>query len=115
MVLRLIIYAIASASGLLLIKRAISGQLTLNFRQMALIICSPGFVIGFTLYLGAFLYWLYLLSQHELSRATPIASGLIMSFTVVFGVFFLKEKLLPINILGIILIQMGVLMVSYGK
>jgi len=113
MILKLIAYALASASGLMLIKKSVSKLSSLNYQQIASILFSWNFSIGFMLYLGSFLYWLYLLSRYELSRIFPIVSGLVILFTVIFSIFFLREKLLLINVLGIGLMQVSIVMISY--
>ena len=115
MIIGLILYALASASGLILIKKSLSELPTLGLRQIAGVVFSGTFAIGFVLYLAAFLYWLYMLIHYELSKAFPIASGLMMLFTVVLAAFFLREKLSLINILGIVLMQISIVMINYGR
>ncbi len=115
MILRLITYSLTSALGLMLIKRSMSKLQVLDLQQIMGIIRTWDFAVGFTLYLAAFLYWLYLLSNYELSRAFPIAGGLVMLFIVVFSVLFLNERLILVNILGIILMQVSIVMINYGR
>lgn len=115
MILSLMIYALLSAFGLMLIKASMSKLLALNLQQIIRVIFGWNFAIGFVLYFAGFLYWLYLLSHYELSKAFPIASGLVMLFTVIFSVLLLRERLLLINIFGIVLMQISIVMISYGQ
>jgi multidrug transporter EmrE-like cation transporter len=66
------------------------------------------------LYLISIVFWLKGLSGISLTRAYPFQS---LGYVLVFGLsyFFLNEKFSMIQILGIIIICLGILILSFAK
>jgi multidrug transporter EmrE-like cation transporter len=91
-------YVLASAAGLVLIKRADT-------------LVSWRFAAGFALYGAGFLVWLWLLRRLPLSVAFPTAAGSLIAATVLGGYLFLGERLAVAQVIGIALILAGIVLV----
>ena len=66
---------------------------------------------GIGCYIVSMLFWLYVLSKMEMSRAYPLVSiGYV--FTLIIGWFFLGESVTVGKLLGIFFIMVGVFFVS---
>lgn len=91
-------YVLASAAGLVLIKRADT-------------VSSWRFVAGFVLYGAGFLVWLWLLRRLPLSVAFPTAAGALIAATILGGYLFLDEKLVSAQAVGIAFILVGIVLV----
>lgn len=76
-------------------------------------ICTPYVFLGFSLYAISAIIWLHILSQVRLSIAYPSIS---MSYVVVviLSSVFLKEKVHPVTIAGLVLICFGVSLIGIG-
>lgn len=68
---------------------------------------------GISAYALSMLFWLYVLSQMELSKAYPLASiGYII--TMLLGFFLLNESFNLIKIIGALFIVFGVIFINNG-
>lgn len=63
---------------------------------------------GLLLYGISFILWLFVISKIKLNTAYPIATSLNFSLVVIFSWLFLKEQMLPVQILGIAVIIFGI-------
>ncbi|MCX6760666.1 MAG: SMR family transporter [Candidatus Nealsonbacteria bacterium] len=63
---------------------------------------------GLFLYGISFILWLFVISKIKLNTAYPIATSLNFSLVVIFSWLFLKEQMLPVQILGIAVIVFGI-------
>lgn len=79
------------------------------------VLFTPQFIIGGILYVAATLIYVWLFSKFPYYQVqlTLITFSLILS-TLVSSLFF-KEYLLPINYLGIFILLLGVLLVTFKK
>lgn len=69
--------------------------------------------IGLISYGFSMVFWLYVLSQLELSKAYPLASlGYVI--TMLIGAFLLGESINTYKIIGLILIVLGVIFINRG-
>jgi len=93
------VYTFLSAFGLYKIKVAES-YLDLHF------------LVGFSCYLAGFLIWFYILRITPLSVAFPVAAGLLMIATSLFGVLLLNEAYNFYKLVGGILIFAGIVFIS---
>jgi len=71
-------------------------------------------IIGFSLYFLSAVFWLFVLSKFNLSKAYPFAS-LGYVFTLMIGFYFLNEPVNLMSVLAIILIISGVFVLSYSN
>ncbi len=107
----LVIYALVSASGLIMIKHAlkeitfesITGFLSQAFQSWMLI-------VGFVLYLAGFMIWMYLLKQRDLSFIFPIVAGALYVAVFILSAIFLREQIGYMKILGATLILGGIIL-----
>ncbi len=93
-----VIYAGVSGYGLLLLKQA---ELGFNSRL----------ILGGILYGLGFLVWLWILREHPLSVAFPVAAGSLMIATQLFGMS-IGEPLSVVKFVGILVILGGIWIVS---
>jgi drug/metabolite transporter (DMT)-like permease len=114
--LLLIIYALTSTAGLVLIKLAgqngapisfVDGRLHLNF--------GPYAIIGIFLYGVSFLLYTYLISKNDLSYIIPISTALIYIGIFFASYFLFHEALTALKITGILLILGGVVLLHLSK
>lgn len=95
-------YSIISAYGLYRIKLS---SLQLN----------TDLFVGSLCYGSGFIIWLVILKLLPLSVAFPAASSGLLIFTMLFGLFFLKESITLIQSAGILLIIVGIIFVFYNN
>jgi multidrug transporter EmrE-like cation transporter len=88
-------YAMISAFGLYKLK-ATSDWVSIDF------------FVGLLFYGFGFLMWIYILRIFPLSIAFPIAAGSLVVATQLISYLLLKEPFSQLNILGIILIVIGI-------
>jgi len=74
------------------------------------------FIVRFVLYGLGFLLWLYILKEHTLSTAFPVAESCLIVATQMIGYFFLQEPFRGTKITGTLFIIVGtVLMFVQGE
>lgn len=114
--LPLIIYAVTSTAGLVLIKLAgqtgapisfVDGKLQLNFGLYA--------VLGIFLYGVSFLLYTYLITKNDLSYIIPISTALVYVGIFLASYFLFHEAITALKITGILLILGGVILLNLGK
>jgi multidrug transporter EmrE-like cation transporter len=70
-------------------------------------------IFGLCLYVVSFLMYTIVLAMFDLSKVSPMAGGIVMVVSVMFGVLILKEKLTLHNIMGIALVIAGVIVMNW--
>jgi len=70
-------------------------------------------IIGLSFYALSMVFWLYVLSKMQLSKAYPMVS-LGYVFTMFLGYFLLNESLSAFKLIGIMLVICGVIFISRG-
>jgi len=60
-------------------------------------------LIGVVFYMAATIFWAFSLKYQSLSKAVVIFAVLTLIVGVLVGVFFYKEPLTPLNIIGVVL------------
>jgi len=108
------IYLIFTTAGIFLMKLggnslALTLKNGITFKIGYLTLC------GFVCYLFSFLLWQKLLTTFDLSYIVPITTGISQIIIVCIGYFFFKEQLSGTNILGILLVIVGVVLLSMKK
>lgn len=109
-----ILYLIFTTSGLTLMKLggdSIKISLTnfLGFRIGYLTL------LGFILYAISFLLWQKLLTMFELSQIVPIVTAIVQIIVFIIGILIFKEKINLYNVIGIVVLLIGILLLSYKK
>lgn len=111
----LMIYVLASSLGMVLIKKGGSdtyihfGKSGLNFQ----ISCT--IIIGIVFYVLSFLLWIYILQLFNLTYISPIAYGITYVFIMIFSYILLKESVNKEQIIGVVLIVMGIFIASFKQ
>ncbi|MDP2946977.1 MAG: SMR family transporter [Nanoarchaeota archaeon] len=101
----------------LCLKKGVLGLGDLNFSfdnfisLFSRILQNYWLVSGIFLIGISFIFWLFVISRIKLNLAYPIATGLNVALIVIFSWIFLKEHLLPIQILGIVVIIFGIFLI----
>lgn len=113
--LLLVIYVICSALGMILIKSG--GQAVgLNIDKIGLgIKCSWVFILGVSLYLLSFILWTIILQKFSLTYISPISYGILFVVTAILSYFMLNETMNVTQVIGVIMIIVGVIVASMGK
>lgn len=74
---------------------------------------TPVIVAGFALIFGGSLFWLVVISKWNLSLAYPLLSiSYIASLFI--GALFLNEVLTPLRILGVLVVVVGVVLITWS-
>lgn len=114
--LMLIIYALTSTAGLILLKFAgqtgapisfIEGKLHLNFGIFA--------ISGIFLYGVSFLLYTYLIAKNDLSYIIPLSTALVYIGIFLASYFLFHEVLTAVKVAGIMLILGGVILLNLGN
>ncbi len=115
MIFKLIAYLILTVSGLFLFKKGGNTtkiQLSLSEFSLSLSLTT---LLGIICYGISFILWLNIIKNNKLSYIYPVANGLVTVMTILGGVFLFKEKIFPVQVIGIILIIVGVILVYYKR
>lgn len=110
----IIIYMCLTTGGLFLLK---SGGDSLMLSLKNGINFKIGYVstLGFLCYICSFLLWQKLLTSYDLSYIVPITTGIIQIVIILIGHFVFKETINLINLIGIVLVIIGVIFISIKK
>ena len=111
----LVVYAIASSLGLLLIKTGLAGTPSLSLATFVAALGSVRFVLGFALYVLSFVVWILVLASMPLSTAYPLAIGLTMAGSMLGAVFLLGERLDLAKLCGAALVLAAVVLFTLGS
>jgi drug/metabolite transporter (DMT)-like permease len=111
-ILLFLLYALSSGSGLILLKRAVSGVKIEYSIKGILNIISLELVIGFILYAIGFVCWMVILSKMKLNIAFPVAMSLFFIVSALGSYFILKEPFTPKIIIGIVVCLIGIILVT---
>lgn len=109
-----IVHALLTVTGLLLLKTSVNLFVRFNFDNLTQLF-NLKFALGLTFYLTAFFVSLIILNKYPLGVAASIMMSLSIVISVVFGYFFLNEKISIQIIVGLSLLLAGILTVYYGK
>lgn len=93
-------------------KSAVKDVTEWNLYTLYRVILSFHFILGGVLYVAATGFWLILLSKLPLSVAYPMQS-LSYIIGIIAGVFLFKEVINTHQVLGVILILIGVILLSW--
>jgi drug/metabolite transporter (DMT)-like permease len=105
-------YIAISTSGMLFLKLGSSGTEFALQNGILSMTMNLKLVVGLCLYVVSFLMYTIVLAIFDLSKISPMAGGIVMLVSVIFGVLILKEKLTLQNIIGIALVIAGVVIMN---
>ena len=107
------IYLLLTVSGIVIFKlganqnlefKSVSGNLAFSFNYKV--------ILGLLAYICSFLLYMFLVSKFDLSYIVPIATGIVYILTLLSSVYIFKDKLNTYNIIGVILVLIGVVLVN---
>lgn len=110
----LLVSILSTVTAQLFLKRGVLDLGNLNISINSFLGLIPRIFQNVWLLGGLFLYgisfflWLFIISKIKLNTAYPIAASLNFSLVVIFSWLFLKEQILPVQILGIAVIIFGI-------
>jgi multidrug transporter EmrE-like cation transporter len=110
----LLVSVLSTVTAQLFLKRGVLDLGNINISINSFLGLIPRILQNVWLLAGLFLYgisfflWLFIISKIKLNTAYPIATSLNFSLIVIFSWLFLKEQLLPVQILGIAAIMFGI-------
>lgn len=108
------LYIILASSGLILFKLG-----STNGTQIKILSFTINFswkmLLGILCYGFSFLLWLYIVSQMNLTIAMPLSVALVNTLVIVESCLILKEKITLIQGIGIFIVIIGVITMTYGK
>lgn len=108
-----LIAAAISAAGQILLKHAMAKHGLIEFSPIGLfrLLVEPRLILALTLYAGALLAWLHVLSKVPLSTAYPLLA-ITYAIVPVLSLIFFDEKIYQTQVIGICLILMGVALIG---
>ncbi len=107
----LILYVLASTSGVVLIKKFFEASHYENFQGFLAQLFNSQLIFGILLYVTGFLIWLYVLSRMNLNTAYPVAITLSFIAVILASALVLKEPLTVNIISGTLLCLIGVILI----
>ncbi|WP_195980089.1 EamA family transporter [Clostridium butyricum] len=108
----LFVYALLGALGMALIKKGGSNSSINKLNKMINVSLDYKFILGIIMYITSFVLWIIILQLFPIVYISPIAYGINFIFIAFFAFLFLKEKMRLMQIIGVIIIILGVLLVS---
>ena len=106
------IYAVVSATGLLLIKIGTDKTEFAIQKELISLQTSPMLVLGLALYICSFILAIYVVSNMKLSVFYPVGTGVILVLTSIMSVLVLKEHMGVMQIIGAVLILCGIVFMN---
>lgn len=109
-----ILYLFFTTSGLTLmklggdsIKLSLTGSFAFKIGYLT--------ILGFVLYAISFLIWQKLLTIFDLNQIVPIITAIVQIIVFTIGIIVFKEKVNIYNIIGLVVLLIGILLLSYKK
>jgi small multidrug resistance pump len=104
----LIIYILASSTGVLTIKSFFNQTTYQDLSEFAHLLVDMRLIGGVVLYIIGFLAWLYVLSKMNLNTAYPVAVTLSFITILILSILVLKEKFTANILIGTVLCIVGI-------
>lgn len=108
-----LIYILFASFGQILFKLGTNKKFDFSFLNGNINIgLNINSIIGIVLYLVSFLLFTFILSKFDLTYILPILTGILCTFTFVLSIVVLGEKVNIIQIIGMVLIAVGIIFVN---
>ncbi len=108
----LLLYVIAGALGMVLIKKGGTALKIWNENGIVSLTVSWIFIFGIIAYLLSFLIWIYILQIFPLTYISPVSYGLVFIAIAIFSKLILKTDITKEQIFGAAFIILGILLAS---
>jgi small multidrug resistance pump len=105
----IVIYAVLSSLGILLIKVSAFDVSKIKFVSAGSLLTA---IAGLVLYLGSFLIWLWIIRISQVSIAFPVAVSFASALIAVLSWAFLKESFEVKNLLALVVIGAGIYLLT---
>lgn len=109
------IYILASAMGMVLIKKGGSNTSITFSKSLFGFQITWVMIVGILFYLVSFVLWMYILQLFKLTYISPVAYGMTYIFIMLFSRIFLGETINKNQIIGVVMIVAGIVVASYKK
>lgn len=107
------LYVLLASSGLVLFKLG-SGNATMHLKLFSFSLnFSWKTIFGIMCYGCSFLLWLYIVSNMNLTLAMPLSVALVNTLVILESCLLLKEKIAPMQGIGIFIVLVGVIMITW--
>ena len=80
-------------------------------KSIFLLLISPYMLSGIIIYLGATIYWMYLLGKFEYSSVYPTLISFACFNAMILGVLFFRESVTILKCIGVLLIISGIYLI----
>lgn len=87
--------------------------LAMTIKEILCVLLSPNIIVGVILYAFSMIMFLHLLSRYAMSVVVPLAA-MTYIFNVFAARFYLNEEISQLQLIGILLIIVGIGLVSKG-
>lgn len=111
-ILSIIIYLLCSTSGLTLIKLGTEGTKISFINGLIDMTFNWKLIVGFIVYVISFILYTLVISKYNLSYIYPILTALLFILVMLSSAFVLKENISTLQIVGVIIIIIGVLLTT---
>lgn len=112
LIILLLAYAISGALGMALIKRGGKGSFIRSIDKKINMKLDYELFLGIALYILSFILWISVLQLLPIVYISPIAYGLNFIFIALSAFIILKEKVVFMEVVGVLTIIIGVVLVS---
>ncbi len=109
-----VIYILLTTGGLIFMKLG-GNSLVISIKNAIEFKIGYLTLLGLILYIISFLLWQKLLISFDLSYIVPITTGISQIMILIIGYFIFKESINFYNILGVLLIIIGILLISLKR
>ncbi len=108
-------YVLLASSGLILFKLgSTNNNLTLNIFGLS-INYSIKMILGLLCYGFSFILWMLIVGKMNLTIAMPLSVAIVNTLVVVGSCLVLKEKITPMQEIGIFIVIFGVCIMTWGR
>lgn len=115
LIIMFICYVLLASSGLILFKLgSANNNLTLNIFGVS-INYSIKMILGLLCYGLSFILWMLIVSKMNLTIAMPLNVAIVNTLVVVESCLVLKERITPMQGIGIFIVILGVCVMTWGK
>ena len=101
-----------SATGLLLIKMGTENTSFVLQDGLLGAQLSYRLILGLVFYVCSFIMSIYIMSQMKLSLFYPLGSGTVLMASCIFSYFILREHIGIMQVVGIVLILLGIICIN---
>lgn len=108
-----ICYIVLSSLGLLFIKLGGSGTNFLVQTNIVSLNISYKLILGLIFYICSFLLYVWVVQKKNLSIIVPLSAGIGNVVSVLLGILVLKEKLSSFGLIGVTLVIIGVVFLTW--